>query len=743
MSAARSEPIRRSAWRVRRGDAPWPRATQVLLLLTGGLLAAVTFVGVLSMPDLAYHPARDLELRATYDTYVETGVPLLKHNGTGSWYGAVPGDGLTRAAGDDDPGSYLVASWMSHLTGSDSPYPGLRWAMALLCALPLLILPLTIARVFRRARAGYAMLLLPPVTWLVNKGTVLIGTEYGLSDQVAPLRVYALYGMAASMLFLSLVLLAYAATHRLGVRALVAVSLLFVVLASVSNLMRSLSGVGVAVAVGVLWWLSWSRRLRLLVAVGASLVAVAGALVLPGLFMDRIDAERQPLLSAEASSLPAAHGTWHPLYLGLSYPQPITGEASPFGIPWSDEFGWEKAREVDPDVLVASAEYDAIMKDLYLDQVREKPVAAARLYLAKGLYVMKQFAAMIVLIVVGYLLAWRRPGPHRRMMAAITAIALPTLLFSLVPTVLVMPMLYYYSEVVAGLGLLSAVALGGLVWAYTTLPAFVRSNERKRLATRDPLEPAPAGTRRLSVVVPSRNGAGVLPATLGVLGAELGADDEILVVENGSTDRTADVLDELARTWEHPCALVVLSSRPGLGNALRTGVLASSGRRLLLTADDLPFGLSDLEAFWALPPEAVVAIGSKAHPDSRVARSRLRTVQSRVFRWLRSATLHSSVGDSQGTIWVDGVWARAFAGVSRETGLMWTVELVLAAEQQGLDVYEVAVELVPTHDASTSRFRFRDAWIGVREIWQLALRKDDYSAEEYPTAGTVLAGRGG
>ncbi|MDF1605214.1 glycosyltransferase [Nocardioides sp. YIM 152315] len=694
------------------------------------------------MPDLPYHPARDLELRATYDTYRETGVPLLKENGTGSWYGSVEGTGLTRAAGDDDPGSYLVASWMSHLTGSDSPYPGLRWAMALLCALPLLILPLTVARVFRRARAGYAMLLLPPVTWLVNKGTVLVGTEYGLSDQVAVTRVYALYGMAASMLFLNLVLLTYVATRRLGLRALVALSVLFVVLASASNLLRSLSGVGVALAVGVLWWLNWSRgRLRLVVAAGAGLVAVAGAMVLPGLFMDRVDDARNPLLSEAAESLPSAHGTWHPLYLGLSYPQPITGAPSEFGITWSDEFGWAKAREVDPDVLVASAEYDAIMKDLYLDQVREKPVAAMRLYLAKGLYVLKHFAAMIVLVVIGYLIAWQRPGPHRRLMGAATAIALPTLLFGLVPTVLVMPMLYYYSELVAGLGLLSAVALGGLVWGFTTLPAFVRSSERRRLASRDPAI-VTAGERALSVVVPSRNGAEVLPETLATLAGELSANDEVIVVENGSTDDTAAVLQEISESWAHPCSLVVTSSEPGLGNALRTGVSASAGRRLLLTADDLPFGLTDLVAFRELPPDVVVAIGSKAHPGSRVARSRTRTLQSRVFRWLRSAMLHSSVGDSQGTIWVDGPWARSFASVSRETGLMWTVELVLAAEQQGHAVWEAPVELRPSHDASTSRFRFRDAWIGVREIWQLALRKDDYSAESYPTIGAVLSGRG-
>lgn len=737
------QPIRRSAWRVRRGEAPWPPATQVLLLLTGVVLAGITFVGVLSMPDLPYHPARDLELRATYDTYRETGVPLLKENGTGSWYGAVEGSGLTRAAGDDDPGSYLVASWMSHLTGSDSPYPGLRWAMALLCALPLLILPLTVARVFRRARAGYAMLALPVVTWLVNKGTVLIGTEYGLSDQVSPVRVYALYGMAASLLFLNLVLVAFAATYRLGFKTLVALSALFVVLASASNLSRSLSGYGVALAVGVLWWLNWHRRMRPLVVAGASIAALVGSMFLPTFFMDRVDADREVLLTPQAASLPSAHGTWHPLYLGLSYPQPITGEPSPFGITWSDEFGWNKVREVDPDVLVASAEYDAIMKDLYLDEVKEKPVAAARLYLAKGLYVLKQFAAMIVLIVVGFVLAWRRPGPHRRLMGATVFIVLPTLAFSIAPTVLVMPMLYYYSELVAGLGLLSAVALGGLVWSYTTLPGFVRSSERRRLASRDAAQLVGAGSRALSVVVPSRNGADVLPATLDALGGALTTDDEIVVVENGSTDRTGEVLREVAEAWAHPCALVVTTSEPGLGNALRTGVLGSSGRRLLLTADDLPFGLSDLDSFRALSSDVVVAIGSKAHPGSRVVRSRLRSVQSRVFRWLRAAMLHSSVGDSQGTIWVDGPWARSFAGVSRETGLMWTVELVLAAEQQGLDIWEVPVELVPTHDSVTSRFRFRDAWIGVREIWQLALRKDDYAADEYPTVGSVLAARSG
>ena len=127
-------------WTARSVDRPWPGATHRLLLATGALLTLGTFVTVLNMPDLPYHPARDLELKATYDAYRDTGVLLVKENGTGSVYGGLPGTGLTKAAGDDDPGSYLIASWMGHLTGSASPYPGLRWAMALLCALPMFLL---------------------------------------------------------------------------------------------------------------------------------------------------------------------------------------------------------------------------------------------------------------------------------------------------------------------------------------------------------------------------------------------------------------------------------------------------------------------------------------------------------------------------------------------------------------------------------------------------------------------------
>lgn len=436
------------------------------------MLAAIAFTTVLSMPDLPYHAARDLELRATYDGYLETGVPLVKENGTGSWYGALPGKGLTRAAGDDDPGSYLIASWMSHVTGSASPYPGLIAFMAVLSALPWLLLPVTMARIFGRARAGVAMLGLPVLVWFVND-SLLVGTEYGQSDLVSPVRVYALYGLPSAFIFLSLVLVAWALTRRLTWRTALAMTVLLLGLAVAGNLLRSMSGLGIAALVGVIWWAALRGRGRI-VALGVGAVTACVGLVLaqwlPGLAVAQIDKERDRVISADTSQLPDAHGTWHPLYLGLSYPQPITGEPSAFGVQWSDEWGWAKAREVDPEVVPASTEYDEIIKTFFFDAVRARPWDTIGLYADKLGYTVRHFAATLTFVAFAGLLVWRRRTPGGDAAARTAVITLPTIVLGLVPPVLVMPMLYYYSELVAGLGFLTALALAGAVCALSGMP---------------------------------------------------------------------------------------------------------------------------------------------------------------------------------------------------------------------------------------------------------------------------------
>lgn len=452
----------------------WPRSTTTILLVLGIALSTVTLFLVADMGALSWHPARDAELRATYESYRETGTPLIKPTGSGSYGVQAPADGpLTFAAWDDDPGAYLIAEALSHVTGSDSPYVGLTLVQGGLIALPLLWLPLAVARLFKRASAGYAMVLLPPVMWLIN-GTFLVGTEYGLSDSVSSLPVYSLYGIAASLAFLSLSLLLLLATFPLRKRGLIAIVLIFGLLAGVGNLTRSLSGMGVAIAVGVLWWLHSSGSKRWLWSLGAGLVTVAIALGVPTGIMGVVNSARVQATNQSIEELPDAHTTWHSMYLGLSYPEPLTGEKPRFAVTWSDEFAWEKAREVDADVVIQGEQYDAILQELFFEEVASDPMGVLGLYIEKFFYLLIQFGWMLAFIASGFLVQLLGRPRHTRELMIGLAVCLPTLVIGMMPPVLVMPMLYYYSELSAALGLMTAISLGALAIVLSTIPSRLR-----------------------------------------------------------------------------------------------------------------------------------------------------------------------------------------------------------------------------------------------------------------------------
>jgi hypothetical protein len=235
--------------------------------------------------------------------------------------------------------------------------------------------------------------------------------------------------------------------------------------------------------------------------------------------------------------------------------------------------------------------------------------------------------------------------------------------------------------------------------------------------------PVPTRPWVLSVVVPACNAVASLPHTLTAL-EQLpgGPPHEIIVVENGSGDGTWDLLERLQKDWQAPTRLVCLRSERGLGAAYRAGVGASSGNRVLLTADDLPFGTSDVEAVLACRSLPRFAIGSKAHPRSRVHRTLARRVASRVFRVARRAVLGLDVGDTQGTFVIEGELARHLVAGTSIPGFGMTTELVTLAAREGATPVELPVVLHERHGGASRIHWITDSAVMMTDLVRLRRR---------------------
>ncbi|WP_030561396.1 dolichyl-phosphate beta-glucosyltransferase [Streptomyces aureocirculatus] len=207
----------------------------------------------------------------------------------------------------------------------------------------------------------------------------------------------------------------------------------------------------------------------------------------------------------------------------------------------------------------------------------------------------------------------------------------------------------------------------------------------------------------LSVVIPAYNEEGRLAPTLDAIRAYLDHPGgptaesprwELIVVDDGSTDRTADIAAEAAA--RDPRVQLIRGGRNrGKGHALRRGVLASYGRRVLVTDADLAAPIEELPALEkALADGNAAAVGSRARPGATidVHQHRLRELLGRGGNFLIRTVAVPGIRDTQcGFKLFDGDRARAAFAASRLSGWGIDVEILHHFRRQGWPVAEVPV----------------------------------------------------
>jgi dolichyl-phosphate beta-glucosyltransferase len=221
----------------------------------------------------------------------------------------------------------------------------------------------------------------------------------------------------------------------------------------------------------------------------------------------------------------------------------------------------------------------------------------------------------------------------------------------------------------------------------------------------------------LSVVIPAYEEAARLGATLERILSFLaarGGSFEIVVVDDGSSDATAEVAAGFAGRG---VAVHRLESNRGKGAALRTGVLASRGRLVLLTDADLSAPIEDLPRLEARLPEAALVLGSRSVPGSRITRRQplYRELMGKTFNLFVRLAGVGGLHDTQcGFKLLDGEVARDLFRDLTVERFAYDVELVWLARRRGHRVVEVGVSWA---DSPGSRVRaVRDS---LRMMWDL------------------------
>ncbi len=223
------------------------------------------------------------------------------------------------------------------------------------------------------------------------------------------------------------------------------------------------------------------------------------------------------------------------------------------------------------------------------------------------------------------------------------------------------------------------------------------------------------------MVIPARDEAARLTPTLGALSrwvATCGRRVEVIVADDGSTDGTG----ELALFAAPKLRVRVLRLPPrGAGAAMRAGVAAAHGERILLSDADGAVPFDEIDGLWrALDARADIAVGSRAlKPTPRRWHRRL---LARGWSFTVRSLTGLPVKDSQcGFKLFDGAVARRIFAATRSDGFALHAEVLLVAHHLGLHMVELPVgwREMPGSKVRVLHDALRMTW----ELWRAQRRR--------------------
>ena len=227
----------------------------------------------------------------------------------------------------------------------------------------------------------------------------------------------------------------------------------------------------------------------------------------------------------------------------------------------------------------------------------------------------------------------------------------------------------------------------------------------------------------LSIIIPAYNEEYRLPTTLKEINRFLEQQRfsaEVLVIENGSQDRTFQIADEYARG--HPEFRAIHEDKRGKGRAIKRGMLEAAGQFRFMCDADLSMPVEEIIRF--LPPlitDIDIAIGSREAPGAvRYHEPIYRHLGGRMINLVIRLLALPGLQDTQcGFKCLRANAAEDLFGSLTLDGLSFDIELLYVARKRGYRIVEVPI---PWYFSAESKVRlFHDTLQMVLDIMTIRL----------------------
>lgn len=220
---------------------------------------------------------------------------------------------------------------------------------------------------------------------------------------------------------------------------------------------------------------------------------------------------------------------------------------------------------------------------------------------------------------------------------------------------------------------------------------------------------------KLSVIIPVYNEAGTLEEILRRVRAT-GLVDELLVVDDGSSDDSPAILARLASQGTPPLTILRHPRNRGKGAAMQTGLAAATGDVVLVQDADLEYDPSDYPALLApfADPRVEVVYGSRnlrRNPQSSFSFY----WGGRLLSWVTNLLYRARITDEATGYKVIRTSLLREMGLER-TGFEFCSEVTAKLLRQGVRIHEVPISYRPRSRAEGKKIQWSDGIVAIQTL---------------------------